>query len=50
MFVNEPSQTCRNCCEENRLIHNIAVRLPLAKIVEAHELVERGGVSGNVSP
>jgi NADPH:quinone reductase len=33
---------------ENRLLHNIALRLPLEKIVDAHELVERGGVSGNV--
>ena len=33
---------------EDRLIHNIAARLPLEKIAEAHELVERGGASGNV--
>jgi len=33
---------------EDRLIHNIAARLPLEKIAEAHDLVERGGVSGNV--
>ena len=33
---------------ENRLLHNIAVRPSLEKIVDAHELVERGGVSGNV--
>lgn len=30
------------------LTHNIAARLPLAKIAEAHELVEQGRVSGNV--
>jgi NADPH:quinone reductase len=34
--------------EENRLIHNIAARLPLAQIAEAHEMVERGLVHGNV--
>jgi NADPH2:quinone reductase len=33
---------------EDCLIHNIAARLPLEKIAEAHDLVERGGVSGNV--
>lgn len=32
----------------NRLVHNIAVRLPLAGIAEAHDLVERGHVMGNV--
>jgi NADPH:quinone reductase len=30
-----------------RLIHNIAVRLPLAAIAEAHEIVERGAAAGN---
>jgi NADPH2:quinone reductase len=30
------------------LIHNIAVRLPLAKIAEAHDLVESGRAMGNV--
>jgi NADPH2:quinone reductase len=34
--------------EEDRLLHNIAVRLPLAQIAEAHELVEGGRVIGNV--
>jgi NADPH2:quinone reductase len=34
--------------EGNRLIHNIAERLPLAQIAEAHELVESGRVMGNV--
>lgn len=30
------------------LAHNIAVRLPLARIAEAHDLVERGQAIGNV--
>ncbi len=34
--------------EGNRLSHNIAVRLPLAQIAEAHDLVEQGRVSGNI--
>jgi NADPH2:quinone reductase len=34
--------------EQNRLIHNIAARLPLAQIAEAHNLVESGQVRGNV--
>ncbi len=34
--------------EENRLIHNIAARLPLEQIAEAHELVEQGRAIGNV--
>jgi NADPH:quinone reductase len=34
--------------EENRLLHNITVRLPLTKIAEAHNLVEQGRVIGNV--
>jgi NADPH:quinone reductase len=34
--------------EGNRLIHNIAARLPLAQIAEAHDLVESGRVMGNV--
>lgn len=32
----------------NRLIHNIAARLPLEKIADAHELVEQGRSVGNV--
>lgn len=32
----------------NHLIHNIAARLQLAQIAEAHDLVERGQVKGNV--
>jgi NADPH2:quinone reductase len=34
--------------EENRLQHNIALRLPLAQIADAHDLVEGGRVIGNV--
>jgi NADPH2:quinone reductase len=34
--------------EGNHLKHNIAARLPLAQIAEAHDLVEQGGVIGNV--
>lgn len=32
----------------NSLTHNIAVRLPLEKIADAHELVEQGRSVGNV--
>lgn len=34
--------------EHGRLVHSIARRLPLEAIAEAHELVERGEVIGNV--
>jgi NADPH2:quinone reductase len=34
--------------EGNHLSHNIAARLPLAQIADAHDLVESGRVSGNV--
>jgi NADPH2:quinone reductase len=34
--------------EGNHLIHNIATRLPLTEIAEAHNLVEQGRVIGNV--
>jgi NADPH2:quinone reductase len=34
--------------EGDHLIHNIAARLPLAQIADAHELVEKGQVNGNV--
>jgi NADPH:quinone reductase len=34
--------------ERGELIHNVAQRLPLSRIVEAHELVEQGGAAGNV--
>jgi NADPH2:quinone reductase len=33
---------------EGRLTHNIAARLPLEQIAEAHELVEQGRAVGNV--
>lgn len=33
---------------EGRLQHNIAARLPLAQVAEAHELVESGRAAGNV--
>lgn len=34
--------------ERNRLVHNIAARLPLTHIAAAHELVESGRAMGNV--
>jgi len=34
--------------EHRQLIHTVARRLPLESIAEAHELVERGAVMGNV--
>jgi NADPH2:quinone reductase len=34
--------------EQGRLLHNIAARLPLDRIIEAHELVESGKAVGNV--
>jgi NADPH2:quinone reductase len=34
--------------ETNSLAHHIGARLPLARIAEAHELVEQGRVTGNV--
>jgi len=34
--------------EHGRLQHNIAARVPLAKIADAHELVEQGRAIGNV--
>ena len=34
--------------EGNHLIHNIAARLPLAQIADAHDLVEKGRVNGNI--
>ncbi len=33
---------------ENRLAHNIAARLPLARIADAHDLVEHGSATGNI--
>lgn len=34
--------------ENNRLTHNIAARLPLAQIADAHEMIEQAQVIGNV--
>jgi NADPH2:quinone reductase len=34
--------------EGGHLIHNIAARLPLARIADAHDLVEKGRINGNV--
>jgi NADPH2:quinone reductase len=34
--------------ESNHLKHNIAARLPLAQIAEAHDLIEKGQMIGNV--
>jgi NADPH:quinone reductase len=34
--------------ERGDLAHNIAERLPLARIADAHEMVERGSATGNV--
>ena len=34
--------------EGSHLIHNIAARLPLAQIADAHDLVEKGRVNGNI--
>jgi NADPH:quinone reductase len=34
--------------EQGRLIHTVAQRLPLGAIAEAHQIVERGAVMGNV--
>ncbi len=33
---------------DGKLLHNIAARLPLASIAQAHELVESGAAAGNV--
>jgi NADPH2:quinone reductase len=34
--------------EQKRLIHNVALTLPLGEIVRAHEAVEQGKTAGNV--
>jgi NADPH:quinone reductase len=34
--------------EENAMTHNIAARLPLERVAEAHEMVESGRATGNV--
>ena len=33
---------------QNRLSHNVALQLPLEEIVQAHELIERGALLGNL--
>ncbi len=40
--------TLTRLLEEGRLTHHIAQRLPLAQIVQAHELVESGTAVGNI--
>jgi len=40
--------TLRRLLDEGRLAHRIAERLPLARIVEAHERVESGRLVGNL--
>ncbi|HEY2134880.1 MAG TPA: NADPH:quinone reductase [Xanthobacteraceae bacterium] len=40
--------TITRMLEEKRLIHNVALTLPLSQIVQAHETVERGKAAGNV--
>ena len=37
-----------NLLEQGRLVHTVARRLPLGDIAEAHDIVERGDVIGNV--
>jgi hypothetical protein len=34
--------------KQGRLVHTVARRLPLVNITDAHEVVERGEVVGNV--
>jgi NADPH2:quinone reductase len=34
--------------ESGKLIHTVARRLPLEEIADAHDIVERGEVIGNV--
>jgi NADPH2:quinone reductase len=34
--------------EQKRLVHNVALSVPLAQIVQAHEAVEQGKAAGNV--
>lgn len=40
--------TLQRMLVRGQLIHNVAERLPLARIVEAHEMVEQGRALGNV--
>jgi NADPH2:quinone reductase len=34
--------------KQGRLVHTVARRLPLESIAEAHDIVERGDVIGNI--
>jgi len=34
--------------KQAKLVHTVALRLPLEKIAEAHDIVERGDGIGNV--
>ena len=40
--------TITGMIEERRLIHNVALTLPLDRVVQAHETVEQGKAAGNV--
>ncbi len=40
--------TITGMMEAKRLIHNVALTLPLERIVQAHEAVEQGKAAGNV--
>ena len=44
----EAERTLQRLLTERRLVHQIAERLPLSRIVQAHELVESGRAVGNV--
>ena len=33
---------------QDRLSHNVTVRLPLEEVIQAHELIEQGGLLGNL--
>jgi NADPH2:quinone reductase len=44
----EAERTLHRLLAEGRLVHHIAERLPLSRIVQAHELVESGRAVGNV--
>jgi len=44
----EGERTLQRLLTERRLVHQIAERLPLSRIVQAHELVESGRAVGNV--
>jgi NADPH2:quinone reductase len=40
--------TLTSLLEHDALVHNVAERLPLEQIAQAHELVEQGRAVGNV--